>query len=986
MAPSQKAAKPAQSNGKDIRAFFGGPASQKATPKPAESKKPSQKADTIEILDSDDEPMPSVQQASSSKAVAKSSPVAPKEEKKPTLGAGPRKSAPAALKPMDVDSDDEPVVKKRKKATALLSSDDDEDTPPKKKAAAGTSKPKPRLSKAEDDDFVVSDDDEAPARKTTSRRASTQLFLPSDDEDEDEAPKKKPAPSKPRPSKSKKDGFIVSSDEDEPAPKKATAKPKPKATTSKPPAKAAATTKGKEKVKEEKVKEEPAKEKFNWAAARAAKLAGPSAPGSKAVPDGEPNCLAGLALVFTGELSSFSREESVEIAKRYGARVPTQPSSKTDYVVLGDNAGPSKLTAIKKHGLRTLDEDGFLHLIATRKGSGQFDEKTSKKMQKDKEAIETAAKEMEKREKKEAKEASSGSSKIDPSSQLWTTRYAPQNIKEICGNKTQVERLQQWLQDWPKSLKSGFKKPGPNGMNVYRAVLISGPPGIGKTTSAHMVAKLEGFTPIELNASDARSKKLVENGMNVNNKSLDGYIGGSRERDGVTITDRTVLIMDEVDGMSAGDRGGVGALTTLIKKSKVPIICIANDGGAQKLKPLKNNVFSMTFQRPQAQAIRSRLMTIAFKEKMQVPANVLDQLVQSSQSDIRQVLNMLSTWRLSNRTMNFDEGKSLAQMNEKYTVMSPFDITSKVMGPKLFASNSRATLNDKMELYFQDHSLVPLMIQENYLKSEPMRLKNYDGPMKILKSLELMDNAASSISDGDLVDALIHGPEQHWGLMPLHAVCSTIRPASFMYGMGVHWGGNNPMSFPAWLGQNSKQSKLNRQLGEVQIRMRLKVSGDKSEIRQSYIPALFPHIVKPLMDVGASAVEEVIKTMDDYYLTKEDWDAIVELGVDDKKDEFVLKKISTATKTNLTKKYNASEHPIPFYKADAGKAPKKLPGGPAPDLDDVFDIDEPIEDASDDDKGSQDADDDISKDKMIKAPKKKGAKAKAAPKTTKAKK
>lgn len=228
--------------------------------------------------------------------------------------------------------------------------------------------------------------------------------------------------------------------------------------------------------------------------------------------------------------------------------------------MLGDNAGPSKLTVIKKHGLRTLDEDGFLHLIATRKGSGQFDEKTLKKMQKDKEAIETAAKEMEKREKKEAKEASSSSSKIDPSSQLWTTRYAPQNIKEICGNKTQVERLQQWLQDWcvltsgflpllisrrPKSLKSGFKKPGPNGMNVYRAVLISGPPGIGKTTSAHMVAKLEGFTPIELNASDARSKKLVEvsdsgpcnpvtdalqNGMNVNNKSLDGYIAGSRVR------------------------------------------------------------------------------------------------------------------------------------------------------------------------------------------------------------------------------------------------------------------------------------------------------------------------------------------------------------------------------------------------------------------------------------------------------------------------
>lgn len=44
---------------------------------------------------------------------------------------------------------------------------------------------------------------------------------------------------------------------------------------------------------------------------------------------------------------------------------------------------------------------------------------------------------------------------------------------------------------------------------------------------------------------------------------------------------------------------------------------------------------------------------------MKIPANVVDQLIAGSQSDIRQVLNMLSTWRLSSDTMTFDEGKEL---------------------------------------------------------------------------------------------------------------------------------------------------------------------------------------------------------------------------------------------------------------------------------------------------------------------------------------
>jgi replication factor C subunit 1 len=158
---------------------------------------------------------------------------------------------------------------------------------------------------------------------------------------------------------------------------------------------------------------------LSWAAAKAARIAGPSNPGSKAVPPtAVPNCLAGLSFVFTGELSSFSRDEASDIAKRFCgfvcpcifamprsrclSRVVGQPSSKTDYVILGGNAGPSKLAAIKKHNLKTLSEDEFLDLIATRKGPGDgkgLSEKEKKKKEKEEKVIRDSAKEMEAREK-----------------------------------------------------------------------------------------------------------------------------------------------------------------------------------------------------------------------------------------------------------------------------------------------------------------------------------------------------------------------------------------------------------------------------------------------------------------------------------------------------------------------------------------------------------------------------------------------------------
>jgi len=208
--------------------------------------------------------------------------------------------------------------------------------------------------------------------------------------------------------------------------------------------------------------------------------------------------------------------------------------------------------------------------------------------------------------------------------------------------------------------------------------------------------------------------------------------------------------------------------------------------------------------------------------------------------------------------------------------------------------------------------------------------------------------------------------------MPLHAIHSTVKPAYFLYGKGLGYGfKDNTTAFPSWLGQNSKQSKLQRQLGEVQIRMRLKVSGDRAEIRQSYIPALFPRIVQPLMDKdsGADEVEEVMQYMDEYYVSKDDWDTVVELGVGECSQDGVLKKIRGSTKAAFTKRYNASEHPIPFHKAtDLGTKVKKIAKGEMPDQEDVLDNEEEIEEPEDV-RGNESEEYDVSKDKLIKQPK-----------------
>ena len=168
--------------------------------------------------------------------------------------------------------------------------------------------------------------------------------------------------------------------------------------------------------------------------------------------------------------------------------------------------------------------------------------------------------------------------------------------------------------------------------------------------------------------------------------------------------------------------------------------------------------------------------------------------------------------------------------------------------------------------------------------------------------------------------------------------------------------------------------KLVRFIKEIQGHMRLRASGDRHEIRQQYLPLLWQKLVKELQSHGKDSINDVIELMDSYYLTKDDWDAVLELGVGPMEAEHV--KIDTQTKTAFTRLYNQASHPLPYMKASQIVAPKKK-DKEKPDIEDALEESDSGASSGEDQVVLDDEEPlDLKKDKYIAAPKKKAAKTK----------
>jgi len=133
--------------------------------------------------------------------------------------------------------------------------------------------------------------------------------------------------------------------------------------------------------------------------------------------------------------------------------------------------------------------------------------------------------------------------------------------------------------------------------------------------------------------------------------------------------------------------------------------------------------------------------------------------------------------------------------------------------------------------------------------------------------------------------------------MPTHAVFSCVTPSYYMHG-----GATGQYGFTSWLGNNSKQGKLTRLLREIQGHMRLRISGDRNEVRQSYMQTLFDRLVRRFAKDGSDAVDDIITLMDEYYLTKEDFDSIMEISLGPNNGEALMKDVAPNAKAAFTRK------------------------------------------------------------------------------------
>lgn len=208
----------------------------------------------------------------------------------------------------------------------------------------------------------------------------------------------------------------------------------------------------------------------------------------------------------------------------------------------------------------------------------------------------------------------------------WTEKYRPTLLTQLRRDKA-VEAMISWAKRWE------------NGTPSKKGLIIYGAPGTGKTSSAIALAKEMDWEYVEFNASDIRSRDLIE--QNAIKGSFYSSISDVKNR-------KKLIVMDEVDSLyerntEGSDAGGKAAISSLLERTLNPVILIANDLYALKSsstgKAIADKCEVVEFRRYMKSQIATVLKEILQKEGVYASPERINEIAENSNGDMRAAIN-----------------------------------------------------------------------------------------------------------------------------------------------------------------------------------------------------------------------------------------------------------------------------------------------------------------------------------------------------------
>ncbi len=200
--------------------------------------------------------------------------------------------------------------------------------------------------------------------------------------------------------------------------------------------------------------------------------------------------------------------------------------------------------------------------------------------------------------------------------------YILDSINDIIGNEAVIGTMRLFAGDINQKTKK-------------RPLLLSGPPGTGKTKSVHLLAKQYNWNLIELNASDYRNSEAISKlVIAANTRSIFGKIN--------------LIFFDEIDELIPKfDNGAAPELIKLINHSKMPIIFTANDRWNKNISFLRTKTEALEFKKLTEKEIIRVLEKIVnrleLKKEFDIDKETFDYISKISNGDARSAINDLFT-------------------------------------------------------------------------------------------------------------------------------------------------------------------------------------------------------------------------------------------------------------------------------------------------------------------------------------------------------